>query len=203
MRNKVAGLAMPNGIPQPGRIGCDDRCSACRRLEVRDSPPFLRRCKHQRPRTPQQRELLRLAYKPKKPHAVAEVKRARELLEPEAIVTSAGDVEHRRRMRQPCEGLHDQLDLLVPLEAPKVRETRRPRSGGRIWREAIDVHAVVNDGNRVRRDPARHEVESRALGDGLEGNSAVEPPERSLGRPDRRGDWWRGFREDGAAKEMV
>src|SRR5687768_11698985 len=161
---------MPNGITQSWRIGCDDGCSACRRLEVRDAPPFLRRCKHHRPRTPQQRELRRLAHEPKKPHAVAEVKRARELLEPGPIVTAAGDVEHRRRMREPREGPDDQLDLLVPLEAAEVRETWRPRSRGRIGREAIDGHAVVNDGDRVRGYPARHEVESRALRNGLKGN---------------------------------
>ena len=77
----------------PGEFDATTGVRARGGLEVRDPPPLLRRREHERPRAAQQRELLRLGDAPKKPHAIAEVKRARERLERRPIVARAGDLE--------------------------------------------------------------------------------------------------------------
>src|SRR5918998_1376867 len=65
-------LAISDRLADTRGVGGDDGGAACGRLEVRDAPTLLRRGEDQSPGAPEQRELLRLGYTPKKPNAVVE-----------------------------------------------------------------------------------------------------------------------------------
>src|SRR5690348_10919160 len=78
MRYEDPRLPVAHGLSKSRRVRCHHWCRTRGGLEVRDSPPLLRRCEGKCPRPAEERELLRLADEPKKPHAIAKVKRARQ-----------------------------------------------------------------------------------------------------------------------------
>ena len=59
VRDEISRLAVAHRLTDAGRVRRDDRRAARRRLEIRDPPPFLRRGEDERPRAPQQAQLLR------------------------------------------------------------------------------------------------------------------------------------------------
>src|SRR5665647_3323776 len=71
MRNEKACLTVAHGFTNARRVRRDDGCPAGRRLEIGDSPSFLRRREHERPGPAKKRQLLRLVDTSKKPYARA------------------------------------------------------------------------------------------------------------------------------------
>src|SRR6476646_165855 len=120
MRYEIACFTVSNGLANARRVGCNNRGRARGRLEIRNTPPFLRRGKNQRPRATQQGELLMLRDTPKKPHAVAEVKRMHERFEPRTVVAGAGDLERCLARLHLGEGPNHVMHSLVLLEASQV-----------------------------------------------------------------------------------
>src|SRR4030095_13962057 len=98
--NEIAGLVVEDRLADARRVGCDHRRTARGCLEIRDAPSLLRRGEDERPRASQQAQLLVLADAPKKPHALAEVKRRGEALERGPVVAGTGDLEPRGGMPQ-------------------------------------------------------------------------------------------------------
>src|SRR5688572_4788605 len=92
---KEARLTITYRFPDPRRTRGDDRRSAGCRLEIGDAPPFLRRRKRERPRAPEEGDLVLFTDTPKKPCPTAEVKRGGEALERGTVVTCARDLEGR------------------------------------------------------------------------------------------------------------
>src|SRR6185369_4933992 len=133
VRNEVACLTVTNRLVNAGRVRRDHWGAARGCLEIRDVLSLLRRGEDEGPRPPQQAQLLVLADAPKKPHALAEVKRRGELLERGAVVARTGDLEARGRVLHRGERLDDVLHALVPLQPTEVREDRLGRALGGAW----------------------------------------------------------------------
>src|SRR6478672_2785516 len=81
VRHEESRVAVAHGLANARRVGGDDGRGAGGGFEIGDAPTLLWRREDQRPRAAQKRELVRLTDSPKKPYAVAEVKRVRELFE--------------------------------------------------------------------------------------------------------------------------
>src|SRR5262245_4855311 len=88
MRYKEASFAVTHRFPDPWRARGDYRRSAGCRLEIGDAPAFLRRRECERPRSPEERDLVTFADTPKKPCPCPEVKRCGEPLERRPLVAS-------------------------------------------------------------------------------------------------------------------
>src|SRR6266576_1544588 len=139
---------------------------------------------------------------PKKPHAVAEVKRMRERLEPRTVVARAGDLERCLPILHRREGSDRVMNALVLLEASEVRESRAraPCLGRRTVSTRID--AGVNHLDVIARDPPPGEVVGGALADRLERNVPVNPGERAFGEPHGRGERGGELLKDRSTKEV-
>src|ERR1035437_8098681 len=188
MRNEKACLTVAHGFTNARRVRRDDGCPAGRRLEIGDSPSFLRRREHERPGPAKKRQLLRLVDTSKKPYARAKVKRSGELFQRGAVVAGARDLERRRRVVQRREGADDEVQRLVLLQPAEIGERRRrgARVVPRRVRNSVDTR--VDHLDRLARNASLGKIGRGAHADRLEWDALVGTAERALGKPDRGGN---------------
>ena len=182
MGNEQPAALVADRLAQPGRVGRESGCPAGRRLDVGDTPPFLRRRIDGGPGAAQQGHLLIFGYEAQEIHCPGR-RASRALTQGPLMVALPRHNEARvdPAGSQPGGRIDHALQPLIPLEPTDVRERRVRETLARwIGCVALVFDPRIDDLYTRSWYAARGQVVGGRLRYRLEGHAAINAGQRPL-----------------------